>query len=562
MARMNWQKMFQKHILDRGYDYYCEGAVESFEIQDGIISAAVYGSEDYEVEIQVEDGMVLSMDCSCPYAGSGNFCKHMAAVLYEWDSEFQDEHQEMLDIQKVVNTSVKDEVVVAVTNADVGRLKTFLVEMLAADEKMFLQFKQYMKMALSPKDLDRYKEQVDTIIDQYTDRHGFINYNEANRLIDELYELLEAHVEMMITNHENISAFELTSYVFVTISQVDMDDSSGCLSVLAAYCNEIWQKLINQSDFETKKAFFKWFVEHLDGSIVDYMESYLENMLMTFFEEPFFIQEKLKLTNQKVHDNEASNSDSGYQQHRAGYWAQQHMGLMEKTHCNASEIKAYAKAHWRLSDVREVYIEHCIKSGNDHEAICVLKESYQMDSAYRGLLLRYSTKLKNLYQKTNNQEAYKAQLWQLVLKDSPAELDYFRELKGLYRHETWLEMREHIFNELPKYANIEPLLIEENLLDRLLTRVLQTDGLYMLGAYEASLIALYPQEILEKYALEVNKMAVHTGGRKHYQQLVSILRHMKTLDGGKEMVDEIVKRWRVAYANRPAMMDELNKRTL
>ena len=50
--------------------------------EDGY-KAVVSGSEDYSVEIVIENGKVLSMVCDCPYAEDGNNCKHMAAVLYE-----------------------------------------------------------------------------------------------------------------------------------------------------------------------------------------------------------------------------------------------------------------------------------------------------------------------------------------------------------------------------------------------------------------------------------------------------------------------------------------------
>ena len=80
---MNWQKLFASHILERGYDYYCDGAVENIEIGRDDIRADVVGTEDYEVEISLNDGKVTDMYCSCPYAAGGNNCKHMAAVLYE-----------------------------------------------------------------------------------------------------------------------------------------------------------------------------------------------------------------------------------------------------------------------------------------------------------------------------------------------------------------------------------------------------------------------------------------------------------------------------------------------
>ena len=60
---MNWKKLFAIHILERGYDYYCDDAVENMEISDDIIRADVIGTEDYEVEgvIVVEKGVYLNL---------------------------------------------------------------------------------------------------------------------------------------------------------------------------------------------------------------------------------------------------------------------------------------------------------------------------------------------------------------------------------------------------------------------------------------------------------------------------------------------------------------------
>ena len=82
---MNWKKLFEKHILERGYAYYCDYAVEDFEIADDIIRAYVIGTEDYEVEISLSNGEVTEMYCSCPYASDGRNCKHMAAVIFKYE---------------------------------------------------------------------------------------------------------------------------------------------------------------------------------------------------------------------------------------------------------------------------------------------------------------------------------------------------------------------------------------------------------------------------------------------------------------------------------------------
>ncbi|MBR0162109.1 MAG: SNF2 helicase associated domain-containing protein [Oscillospiraceae bacterium] len=80
---LKWQHLFSPTILQRGREYYKMNKVRSL-IQDGeTYYAAVKGTEEYEVIIRVRDTKVAEMECSCPYAQDGSFCKHMAATLYE-----------------------------------------------------------------------------------------------------------------------------------------------------------------------------------------------------------------------------------------------------------------------------------------------------------------------------------------------------------------------------------------------------------------------------------------------------------------------------------------------
>lgn len=54
-------------------------------------------------------------------------------------------------------------------------------------------------------------------------------------------------------------------------------------------------------------------------------------------------------------------------------------------------------------------------------------------------------------------------------------------------------------------------------------------------------------------------MAVHTGDRKSYRQLVGLLRRMKGINGGSQMAKDIAEEWKSKYRNRRAMMEELGK---
>ncbi|MFP3376537.1 SWIM zinc finger family protein [Bacillus sp. SIMBA_069] len=68
-----------KYIIDRGYEYYEEGHVEDVEIHNNKVFAFVTGNAgNYEVVIELENFSESS--CECPYE---NYCKHMAAVVYD-----------------------------------------------------------------------------------------------------------------------------------------------------------------------------------------------------------------------------------------------------------------------------------------------------------------------------------------------------------------------------------------------------------------------------------------------------------------------------------------------
>lgn len=51
------------------------------------------GSDVYYVVIEKENDEILHMRCNCPYAADGNYCKHMAAVLYQFYGEDETEDE-------------------------------------------------------------------------------------------------------------------------------------------------------------------------------------------------------------------------------------------------------------------------------------------------------------------------------------------------------------------------------------------------------------------------------------------------------------------------------------
>lgn len=575
---MNWQKLFASHILERGYDYYCDGAVENIEIGRDDLRADVVGTEDYEVEISLNDGKVTDMYCSCPYAAGGNNCKHMAAVLYEWTADIMDEdepedtdNEDMDDDEDAESMDLFEPAVTVcdykkksaaveklVTSAERDIVQAFLVSVLAEDKKLLLRFRNMVNKCATKEDVEDYFEQIDEIADRYLGRDHFINYYQAYDFMLELEEIIDKDVRRMIDNGSHISAFHVMNHIFVLLGNVDMDDSGGETSMLAEQIYQLWLELLTKVNAQDKRKMFIWFTTHMDSSVIDYLEEYIEQIIMEEFKEPEYEQDKLSFMEKMI--EKAEKKDSGWSRDYAvGKWTVTYLKTLEKKNAPEDQLEEICKKYWNNSGVRRYYIDRYFEKKEYDRVLQVLDESIELDKAYRGQVLEYNQKKKEIYRLQGNKSAYIEQLWKLVLEQSAGDLDIYKELKAQYSEKEWLIKREELFKKLPANAHIDRLYKEEKLYDRLLAYVLKSSGLYAVQSYENVLKKEYPKQILSKYQGEVNKMASCTGNRKHYADLVALLQRMKRIKGGSEIVETIVEEWKIKYRNRPAMMDELSK---
>lgn len=563
---MKWEKLFAPHILARGHDYFCDDAVENIEVSKDVVRASVLGTEEYEVEISLINGEVSDMYCSCSYAEGGSSCKHMAAVLYEWSSDMLDETVPEDENTELFGSAYTQEgykkkreaVEKMLTAADRDVLASFLTNILMDNEKMLVRFHNIVNGGPTKEDAKRYKKQIDAAVNRHLGRDRFINYYEADNFISELEDFIDKDVRRMIDNADYQCAFELLNYIFTTIGNVDMDDSDGGTGMLADRIYQLWIELLSKVTAQDKEKMFVWFTTHLDGSIIDYLEEYIEQIIIEDFKESKYRRDKLTFIEQMIEKSDGKDSDWS-RSYGVGKWALRYLELLSEDVKSEQKCIDFCKKYWKNSSVRRYYIDFCMRKKDYENAIRVLDESILLDRDYRGLVSEYSEKKKEIYLQQGKKEDYINQLWKLVLEYEAGNLDLYKELKKQYTAEEWIVQRETIFRQLPKYAHIEYLYKEEKLYDRLLEFVLKSNGLYVLQEYESILKKDYTEQLLIKYETEVNKMAAYTSDRKNYKQLVSLLRRMQKIKGGSKIVEGISEQWRMKYRNRRAMMDELSK---
>lgn len=554
---MDWKKKFSRHIVQRGYEYFLDNAVEDFAIKDDIIYATVTGSEDYKVEIDLINGNVSDMYCSCPYASEGKNCKHMAAVLYEWSEKYAkdvDLSEEDLLINAIYREKKELVLEEVVRNANEEELRFFVTLILREDENLFLRFYKAINAKKEKIDIDKYKKKVDNIARKYS-KKNFIDYEIAYYFVSDILEFLENDIKDLLYTKNYKDAFDLTIHIVFLLDKISMDDSDGGLGNIMESIYSIWLEILQKVSREEKTNIFNWFIANLNGVIIDYLEEYFEEILFEEFQEKEYYQYKLDLFKSKL-DN-ARGLGAFRSNFYSQIWAIRYLTLL-KTNISEKELRKACKEYWDLSEVRRFYIDFCMENENYKEALEVLDESIVLDEGLHGLIRDYCILKKDIYYMTGDMYKYIEQLEELLTKHRACELEYYKELKSQYSEEEWLVKREDIIKKLQNENFISEIYEEEKLYDRLLKFVSSEGRFYYLERYLYILKKHYPKEVLHMYEKELESMVEYAGDRKKYGRIANMLRTMKKIEGGDMIVERIIDEWREKYKKRRALLEEIS----
>lgn len=553
-----WKDLFRTHILERGLKYYEEGYVTSLEQTLTGYMAVVEGTDDYHVEIEIRDDQVYDMTCTCPYAADGNYCKHMAAVLYKIEEGEADTKIPANYFEKVQDQ--KRELQEVIAGIPIKELQEIVFTQATSDD--FLYNRIMTKYALiTPRHMIRLKQQVNDIGYHYSDRSGFVDYYHATDYTDALNTLLYENIPLLLEKNYRMEAFELVNCVFYEIGNRDMDDSDGGTSFVADNCYEYWQTILQECNDKEKESMFQWFQEHQENYVMDYLEDYISDFLLNEFHDEEILQKKLHMLDEKIakfqKENYSGDSYSAYYGVVNNITAR--IRLMQELNYSKQEIREYRQKYRNFSEIRKMEIQEYLSGGKYEEAIAVLKESKSLDADKAGVVAEYSQQLIQIYEKRNMQKEYAQELEYQVFECMQRDLEYIVKLKKLYSETEWKEQRERFLQGKTSSWIRYEFLVEEELFEELLREIQKNQSVYALDQYEKVLKKHLPNEVRDIYVQYVKKGAIQTADRKAYKYLMSYLKKITKYPNGKKIAQDIAESWRQDYKRRPAMMDELRK---
>lgn len=544
---MSWQNYFQNHILERGLIYFIENRVISLDKEEDYLTAKVIGTDMYEVEAVLDKGKVLALDCTCPHAADDNFCKHMAAVMFAYESEHTDtsKSEPTKSVEEVVN------------QADINYMRKFLIELLTEDSSLFNQFVAGQKTSITQVDLEYLKIELREIFADHLYPTGFIDYNHAWDFSADIEHYMTRIIKvLLIQNGHYKAAFELINIIFLKLVDLPIDDSGGTLTDIAYECYDLWEMILESASPNFQGEMFAWFTNAIEAKDLDFLDDYIEKILFSHFTEESYMKKKIELVKKQLKKFEVDKNSWGYR-YEFNKWALYYLKVLEPFESRKEEQLPFILEHLEFNSVREFYVDKLIAAEDFEEAIRILKEGHDSEDRRIYVSDKYHEKLKDLYLKTGKEEDYQKTLYELICKYGSRRMDLYDEFKALFSSEEWIEKRDTLLKELSAWDGKDELLLKEGMVEELLQLALNTPGLGMVQKYEELCCQMDSEKVLDKYEEEILEQAEATTNRKTYRKIAQTIRQMNQLPDSTNRVEELLTYLRTTYKNRPAMMDEL-----
>ena len=555
----DWKELFETHILTRGYNYAQEDRVWDIGHENDVVSAVVAGTEDYLVSIRIKDKRITEMSCDCPYAADGSHCKHEAALLYALAEEDSGSDAKPPFIERL--EAEREELWSLIRNMTEDELRKLLYDLASHDESLRNRIVAAYRESIDEKYLLQMKKMISGICCNHSDRSGYVDWRHAWDFISDLIGFLHENVQPLIERGLLREAFELTCEVFLAICYTDIDDD-GDIAVGASECCDFWRRITSLATDDEQMRMYEWFTDHIgNGSIIDYMEDYLEDFRLSgFHSRPLLLKRLSDLDDMIARDEQNNRLDpTGWGVYKLGEHILSRVKTMKELDMQKEDVLKYIEKYTYLPRILLIYADEIYDSGDMEYAAAVLQKGKERDKEKPVVIREYSCKLIAFYEEQKLWDALVAELKYQIINCSQRDLHYINLLKRNVDEAEWLSFRENILqSEKDTDIRLE-LLKQEELLGRLMEEVKSRNSIAILDKYERDLRKLYGCEIRDIYADYVRSEMVRASSRNRYNHIIQDLRKIRRYEGGRELASDIAEKWKKEYPRRSAMLDELRK---
>ncbi len=552
-----FEQIIDEIILKRGLSYFKNGYVtELSEISNGEYEASVLGTEEYTVNLKVKNNIIVEHNCDCPY-DMGPICKHIvASIFYLKQDELNLNQQNIPLVKKKKRKTASQQLKEVLDKVSLQDLKEFIKEQSKMDRQFRNLFLSNFAHLNESQSKEFYQNQIKSVINSATDRHGFIGWHEMKYLeqgIDPIITIAEKQLESR--NYLNVIYICTALMEEMTEAIQFSDDSNGSIGGIIDSSYEMLYDIAskNISD-DIKTELFNYCITAFEKRLFDGWDWHIGILNIAY-----------EITD---NENEADiiikcldTVNGEYERERAQSFK---LDIISK-YKDKKEVQKFIDRHITNSSIRNAEIEKFIKNKDFEKAIKLCKDGIEYDKKDKpGLVKNWYNWLLKIAQSQNNKSKIIEYSRFLFIDNFHPEQDYYQLLKQEIEPNKWKDFLEEIIKEITpkggwKYDGlVRKIYINEKWWDRLFFLLKENTSLENIENNEKYLSKDYSQELIQLYSDRLVKYVERFMGRNHYQTACRYLRRMKKL-GGNEKVNELIEYFIKTYSKRKALLDELSR---
>ena len=402
--------------------------------------------------------------------------------------------------------------------------------------------------------LQDYKKLISRVFNNNT-RSGFADWRDCGRLYMDVTDGLEAAKEALCAENRYEDLFALCNWTYVKWCNIDKDDSGGETQSFCASVYEIWETIYRDGEQDLSHSkMLDTLLEHLDGSVYDYMEDAIYDFILNHFKSKEELLKKEQFLLNVMEDIKQQIPDKDVMKYDLYVKEDYYARVLADQKRPIQEIRDFLNSEDRYTN-KELLAQIETEYGNYDEAIALYKElidsrsdSYWSDAPRKAVM--------EIYRKQGNTAAYNGELYHMMIAHTGVD-KYFLEYKALFTVEEWQSKWEDILTEFKdRLPMINLWLSIEGRYDLIMDNA-EPNHEDVIDAYGKTLFKLYPQRCLKVLANAADCQAQRSKNRRDYKYIAKTLKKMAAQPDGKELAAELAAKYRAQYPRRTAMIDEL-----
>ena len=379
----DWRDLFLPHILTRGKKYWEEGKVNFYLVHGNRVAASIHGTQDYQVELDLPDGRVENMKCTCPYAVRGN-CKHMAAVLYAVEAEgiyltAEDHTPEQREdpweeaIRNLPEAVIRKEMLLGYST-EVMR------------ERLVIRYlRRLPKGALS-----EWKRMLRDYI-------TYVKIHRDTAVLKDLTGAIKNCVFLLMEVGSVLDAFYLLGEIWKTAMKLVWEDEDGSLSAFQGWCEDLWEIHLEDATEQEAEHMLHWFWDNRNV----FFKRVSDVGQLPFLFLPW--SEDVKQKSLAIIDRLISQYSDCREQ---GLLLDSRLEIMEQLEQSKEERQEFLLRHLRWDRGRHRLLRW-LNADSEHERIIVvLNHLQELDRENLPRLIRDTVWLAKMYLKTTQWQKY------------------------------------------------------------------------------------------------------------------------------------------------------------